>query len=99
MHVRGMSPLSRKACGNYELILWLPRQWLILCVIALAYFPITLHEGTVGLLTMVAGIFGKCLKEAYGFEFGSSRRAKEKDGSRENDAIASLIDKYNHTGG
>jgi hypothetical protein len=76
-----------------------PVTGLILCVVALAYFPITLHGEAVGLLTMVAGIFGNCLKEAYGFEFGSSRRGKEKEDSRKNDNIASLIDKYNHTAG
>ncbi|MDF3033443.1 MAG: hypothetical protein K0R76_397 [Alphaproteobacteria bacterium] len=68
-----------------------PVRGLALCVVALAYFSIMLHEGTVGLLTMVAGMFGNCLKEAYGFEFGSSRCRKEKE--KADETIASLIDR------
>jgi hypothetical protein len=37
---------------------------------------------------MIAGIFGACLKDAYTFEFGSSRGSKEKD-----DSIATLIER------
>jgi hypothetical protein len=33
----------------------------------------------VGIISTVAGIFGACLKDAYAFEFGSSRGSKEKD--------------------
>ena len=30
-------------------------------------------------LVVVSGIFGACLKDAYSFEFGSSRGSKDKD--------------------
>jgi len=41
-----------------------------------------------GIISTVAGIFGACLKDAYAFEFGSSRGSKEKDMT-----VASLVEK------
>lgn len=33
----------------------------------------------IGIISTIAGIFGSCLKDAYAFEFGSSRGSKTKD--------------------
>lgn len=52
--------------------------------LALCLFTLTAYEGNlpgeaVGIISTVAGIFGACLKDAYSFEFGSSRGSKTKD--------------------
>ncbi|MBX3487588.1 MAG: hypothetical protein KF798_06775 [Candidatus Paracaedibacteraceae bacterium] len=52
---------------------------LISCLIALAYYSDFLPGEAVGIISTVAGIFGSCLKDAYAFEFGSSRDSKMKD--------------------
>ncbi len=52
---------------------------LISCLFTLTYFSNNLPGETVGILSTIAGIFGSCLKDAYAFEFGSSRGSKEKD--------------------
>jgi hypothetical protein len=52
---------------------------LILCLVMLGWFHEGLPGEAVGILSMIAGIFGACLKDAYAFEFGSSRGSKEKD--------------------
>jgi hypothetical protein len=52
---------------------------LILCLGSLAYFSTELPGEAVGIISTIAGIFGACLKDAYNFEFGSSRGSKEKD--------------------
>ena len=52
---------------------------LILCLGSLAYFSTELPGEAVGIISTIAGIFGACLKDAYTFEFGSSRGSKEKD--------------------
>lgn len=52
---------------------------LLACLMALAYFREALPGETVGIISTIAGIFGSCLKDAYAFEFGSSRGSKEKD--------------------
>jgi hypothetical protein len=52
---------------------------LLACLLALAYYKETLPGEAVGIISTVAGIFGSCLKDAYSFEFGSSRGSKEKD--------------------
>ena len=33
----------------------------------------------VGIISTVAGIFGACLRDAFQFEFGSSRGSRDKD--------------------
>lgn len=33
----------------------------------------------VGIVSTIAGIFGACLRDAFQFEFGSSRGSREKD--------------------
>lgn len=49
------------------------------CLGFLAYFRNVLPGEAVGIISTIAGIFGSCLKDAYSFEFGSSRGSKEKD--------------------
>lgn len=52
---------------------------LISCLAVLIFFQGEVPGEVVGIVSMVAGIFGACLKDAYAFEFGSSRGSKEKD--------------------
>jgi hypothetical protein len=49
------------------------------CLYSLAYFREWLPGEAVGIISTIAGIFGSCLKDAYAFEFGSSRDSKTKD--------------------
>lgn len=63
---------------------------LILCLASLAYFSHELPGEAVGIISTIAGIFGACLKDAYTFEFGSSRGSKEKD-----DTVAALMERNN----
>ena len=52
---------------------------LIACLSALTLFQQDLPGEAVGIISTIAGIFGACLKDAYAFEFGSSRGSKLKD--------------------
>jgi hypothetical protein len=52
---------------------------LISCLGVLIFFRGDIPGEVVGIVSMIAGIFGACLKDAYAFEFGSSRGSKEKD--------------------
>lgn len=52
---------------------------MIMCLASLAYFKDHLPGEAVGIISTIAGIFGACLKDAYAFEFGSSRGSKDKD--------------------
>lgn len=52
---------------------------LIACLVCLVVFQWNLPGEAVGIISTVAGIFGACLKDAYAFEFGSSRGSKDKD--------------------
>lgn len=52
---------------------------LITCLGSLAYYSEFLPGEAVGIISTIAGIFGSCLKDAYAFEFGSSRSSKMKD--------------------
>jgi hypothetical protein len=61
---------------------------LILCLASLAYFSEALPGEAVGIISTIAGIFGACLKDAYTFEFGSSRGSKDKD-----QAVAALMER------
>lgn len=58
---------------------------LVTCLWTLTCYAGTLPGEAVGIISTIAGIFGSCLKDAYTFEFGSSR------GSREKDSLAALI--------
>jgi hypothetical protein len=52
---------------------------LVTCLASLVYYNQHLPGEAVGIISTVAGIFGACLKDAYAFEFGSSRGSKDKD--------------------
>lgn len=60
---------------------------LIFCLVSLAYYSVELPGEAVGIISTIAGIFGACLKDAYAFEFGSSRGSKEKDST-----VAALLE-------
>jgi hypothetical protein len=59
-----------------------------MCLGSLVYFKGHLPGEAVGIISTIAGIFGACLKDAYAFEFGSSRGSKEKDST-----VAALLEK------
>lgn len=59
---------------------------LIFCLVSLGYYRDNLPGEAVGIISTIAGIFGACLKDAYAFEFGSSRGSKDKD-----DRVAAAI--------
>ncbi|MDR2645933.1 MAG: hypothetical protein LBC04_02025 [Holosporaceae bacterium] len=59
---------------------------LIFCILTLTSYSGNLPGEVVGIISTVSGIFGACLKDAYSFEFGSSRGSKDKD-----DKISSTI--------
>ena len=52
---------------------------LISCLLTITLYSGQLPGEAVGIISTVAGIFGSCLKDAYAFEFGSSRGSKMKD--------------------
>lgn len=53
---------------------------LVSCLITITLYRTSLPGEAVGIISTIAGIFGSCLKDAYAFEFGSSRGSKLKDG-------------------
>ncbi|MDR3179426.1 MAG: hypothetical protein LBT70_00820 [Holosporaceae bacterium] len=59
---------------------------LVFCLLMLISYKGDLPGEVVGIVSTIAGIFGACLKDAYSFEFGSSRGSKDKD-----DKISSTI--------
>lgn len=52
---------------------------LVGCMICLVMLQGKLPGEAIGIISTIAGIFGACLKDAYGFEFGSSRGSYMKD--------------------
>lgn len=52
---------------------------LIGCLVTITLYRINLPGEAVSIISTIAGIFGSCLKDAYAFEFGSSRGSKLKD--------------------
>jgi hypothetical protein len=52
---------------------------LIVCLLILTSYKRDLPGEVVGIISTISGIFGACLKDAYSFEFGSSRGSKDKD--------------------
>jgi hypothetical protein len=61
---------------------------LIICLAVLGLYQNTLPGEAVGIISTISGIFGSCLKDAYNFEFGSSRGSKEKD-----QTVATMLNK------
>jgi len=62
---------------------------LVLCLVSLACFSKEMPGEAVGVISTITGIFGICLKNAYTFEFGSSRGDRQKT----DDTIATLIER------
>ena len=62
---------------------------LILCLGVICAFKQDMPGEAVGIISTIAGIFGSCLKDAYNFEFGSSRGSKEKD-----QTVANFLNKF-----
>ena len=52
---------------------------LVACLVSLIWFRTGLPGEAVGIISTIAGIFGACLRDAFQFEFGSSRGSREKD--------------------
>lgn len=52
---------------------------LIACLLVLAFFRHQVPGEVVGIVSTIAGIFGACLRDAFQFEFGSSRNNQVKD--------------------
>ena len=52
---------------------------LVSCLLVLVFFRQEVPGEVVGIVSTIAGIFGACLRDAFQFEFGSSRGSKEKD--------------------
>ncbi|MDR0631297.1 MAG: hypothetical protein LBF66_01860 [Holosporales bacterium] len=61
---------------------------LVLCLLSLAFYSDMLPGEAVGIISTIAGIFGGCLKDAFAFEFGSSRGSRVKDST-----VASMIER------
>lgn len=61
---------------------------LVMCLFSLAFYSEILPGEAIGIISTIAGIFGSCLKDAYSFEFGSSRGSKIKDST-----VASAIER------
>ncbi len=61
---------------------------LVMCLVSLAFYSEALPGEAVGIISTIAGIFGACLKDAYAFEFGSSRGSKDKDST-----VAAMIER------
>ena len=52
---------------------------LLACLIVLIFFRKEIPGEAVGIISTIAGIAGACMRDAFSFEFGSSRGSKEKD--------------------
>jgi len=52
---------------------------LVACLVVLVFFRKEVPGEVIGIVTTIASIFGLCLRDAFQFEFGSSRGSKQKD--------------------
>lgn len=52
---------------------------LLACLCSLVLYREKIPPEAVGIISTVAGLFGACLKDAFTFEFGSSRSSRDKD--------------------
>lgn len=51
---------------------------LVCCLLTLIFFRKEIPGEAVGIISTIAGIFGACLRDAFQFEFGSSRGSRDK---------------------
>ena len=61
-----------------DIMVLLAALGLIFCLVIIVHYK-NISGEVIGIISTMAGIFGSCLKDAYSFEFGSSRGSKEKD--------------------
>lgn len=52
---------------------------MLACLGTLVFFRKEIPGEVVGIVSTIAGLFGACLRDAFQFEFGSSRGSKDKD--------------------
>ena len=52
---------------------------LIACLVSMVFFKKDIPGEVVGIIATISGIFGACLRDAFQFEFGSSRGSRDKD--------------------
>lgn len=52
---------------------------LLACLVVLIFFRKDIPGEAVGIISTIAGIAGACMRDAFQFEFGSSRGSKDKD--------------------
>ncbi len=73
--------LTKEGYGNLraDIMVVAAAMGLAGCLCCLVFYESSLPGEAVGIISTVAGIFGACLKDAYAFEFGSSRGSKNKD--------------------
>jgi len=73
----------RKASGGNnvraDLMILLAVVGLVACMIVLVLFKDKVPGEVIGIVSTIAGIFGACLRDAFQFEFGSSRGSRDKD--------------------
>ena len=83
--------LARSGQGNLraDIMVVAAAMGLAGCLCCLVFYESSLPGEAVGIISTVAGIFGACLKDAYAFEFGSSRGSKNKDAQ-----VATLLQRY-----
>lgn len=63
---------------------------LVFCLFVLTTYKSDLSGEVIGIISTISGIFGACLKDAYSFEFGSSRGSKDKDDKILNEILERL---------
>ena len=57
---------------------------LLACLMSLVLYRDKIPPEAVGIISTIAGLFGACLKDAFAFEFGSSRSSQLKDATISN---------------
>jgi len=84
--------LTHAGCPNRraDMMVTVAAVGLILCLVLLTCFSHKLSGEAFGIISTVTGLFCMCLKDAYAFEFGSSRGSKQKD-----DTVAAALRERN----
>ncbi len=77
--MRDMVLASMGSARRADWMVVLAALGLVGSLVALTCFKDMLSGEAIGIISTISGIFGSCLKDAFGFEFGSSRGSREKD--------------------